>query len=112
MLFDLLADPDELHDRGADPAVAGILEEMMALAPDGYDADAIDRRVRESQRRRLLVRDVDAAPGTPSPWSWQARPGDAARYVRGGGLRNGEHATKARARFPYVDEAHEADPPA
>jgi hypothetical protein len=110
MLFDLASDPDELHDRSADPAASEVLASMMAIAPDGYDADAIDRRVRESQRRRLLVRDVDAAQGTPSPWSWQARPGDDTRYVRGGGLKNGEHATKARARFPYVDEAHEADP--
>lgn len=112
MLFDLANDPDERVDRGADPAVRDVLASMLAIAPDGYDADAIDRRVRESQRRRLLVRDVDGAAGRPSPWSWQARPGDDARYVRGGGLRNGEHATKARARFPYVDEAHEAGPAA
>ncbi|RPH40596.1 MAG: choline-sulfatase, partial [Burkholderiales bacterium] len=104
------SDPDELIDRAADPAAADVLASMVAIAPDGYDADDIDERVRLSQRRRLLVRDVDGAQGTPSPWSWQARPGDDARYVRGGGLRNGEHATKARARLPLVDEAHESGP--
>ena len=34
----------------------------------------------------------------PNPWA-----NDDIRYVRGGGLKHGEHATKAKARFPFLD---------
>jgi choline-sulfatase len=104
LLFDLGADPDELVDLARDPAAADVRTALEAAAPDGWDPVAIDARVRLSQRRRLLIRDVDAARGTPSGWTFQARAGDDVRYVRGSGLANGEHATKAKARFPRAPE--------
>lgn len=107
LLFNLADDPDELRDRAADPAARVVLEELLAIAPDGYDAADIDRRVRLSQRRRLLIRAADAASPTSARWNFLARADDDLRYVRGGGLRDGEHATKARARYPYVPEAGE-----
>ena len=100
MLFNLAQDRDELVDRVDDPAARGALEALLAIAPDGYDADIVQRQVLSSQRRRLLIRDVDSAWETPQRWNWKVRPDDDRRFVRGGGLQHGEHATKARARFP------------
>ncbi|TKG71721.1 DUF229 domain-containing protein [Prauserella endophytica] len=52
-LFDLAADPDELHDRAADPAAADALErgrkELLAIC----DPVAVDAEVRADQRRRI-----------------------------------------------------------
>ncbi len=54
-LFDLESDPDEFTDLAADPEHAAIREELTALALDGWDPVAIDRRVRESQARRRII---------------------------------------------------------
>ena len=107
MLFNLKDDVNELHDRSADPASQSVLENLLAMAPDRYDWQTIDRLVRLSQKRRLLIGAADKTTATPTRWNWKSRPDDDLRYVRGGGLRDGEHATKAKARFPYVDEAGE-----
>ena len=37
------------------------------------------------------------------PRNHVARPGDEDRFVRSGGIAKGENATKALARFPYVE---------
>ena len=105
MLFDLAADPDELNDLAGDPGAAQSLAGMMELASREYDPARIDAAVRESQKRRLLIREVESLSGSAEPWNWKVYPNDDQRYVRGGGLQHGEHATKARARFPHVPEA-------
>lgn len=105
MLFDLSSDPDELDDRSADPACAGILAELAQIAYAGYDPAAIDQSARLSQRRRLLIRGVNDTTDSRSDWNWHVRADDDMRYVRGYGMRDGEHPTKARARFPYVEAA-------
>ena len=105
MLFDLAADPDELNDLARDPGAAQSLATMMELAGRDYDPARIDAAVRESQKRRLLIREVESRSGSAEPWNWKVYPNDDQRYVRAGGLQHGEHATKARARFPHVPEA-------
>jgi choline-sulfatase len=104
LLFNLADDPDELHDRAADPSAQQALQHLLSINPDGYDPALIDEAVRASQRRRLLIRDVQAGDSLAPKWNWQTHPDDDHRFVRGGGLENGEHATKARARFPSRDE--------
>ena len=105
-LFDLETDPDELIDLSTDPAAAEILNQLLTIACDGYDSALIDQQVRKSQRRRLLIKEVDSLSGVPEPWNWKVRPNDDIRFVRGGGLQHGEHATKAKARFPFIPESH------
>jgi len=108
LLFNLRVDSDELQDRARDPAYRAVLESMSEIAPDGYDAQEIDKMVRLSQSRRLLIRAADAASPTAVRWNWKVTADDDLRYVRGAGLHDGEHATKARFRLPHVPEAKES----
>jgi choline-sulfatase len=105
-LFDLKTDPDERIDRSNDPEASGILNQLLIIACDGYDSTLIDQQVRTSQRRRLLIKDVDSISGAPELWNWTVQPDDDKRFVRSGGLQHGEHATKAKARFPFIPESH------
>ena len=88
------------------PEASEILKQLLTLANDGYDSALIDQQVRTSQRRRLLIKDVDNLSGAPEPWNWTVQPDDDKRFVRSGGLQHGEHATKAKARFPFIPESH------
>ncbi len=54
-LFDLQDDQHELHDLSGDPAHAALRDDMVARTLDGWDPAEIDRRVRESQRRRRIL---------------------------------------------------------
>jgi choline-sulfatase len=105
-LFDLKTDPDERIDRSDDPQASEILNQLLAIACDGYDSALINQQVRTSQRRRLLIKDVDSLSGAPELWNWTVQPDDDKRFVRSGGLQHGEHATKAKARFPFIAESH------
>ena len=103
MLFDLKEDPNELNDLSKDPASQKELNRLMTKLYENYDVDEIQARVRKSQARLLLIREVDELSDNPFRWNWKARSDDDIRYVRGGGLQHGEHATKAKARFPFKD---------
>lgn len=105
ILFNLANDPDELNDLANDPSSQSILNRLMAKLTENYDVDEIQERVQKSQIRRLLIREVDDLSDTPYRWNWKVRSDDDLRYVRGGGLQHGEHATKARARFPFKNES-------
>jgi choline-sulfatase len=106
-LFDLANDPDELDNLAGTAAASKIEANLRAIALSDYDPGEIDRQVRASQRRRLFIKGVDEHSPLVGNWAYEAQPGDAKRFVRGGGLAGGEHATKARARFPYVEPASE-----
>ena len=96
LLYDLESDPDELHDLAADPAFAEVRQRLERRLKENYDPDEVDRRVRDSQRRRFLI--AEATQGRPM-WNYVARPGDEARYVRNAKVDD----TKGRSRFPAVD---------
>jgi len=83
--------------RVNDPSAHDTLKAPLAIAPDAYDVDTVQRQVLVSQRWRLLIRDVDSTWETPQRWSWKVRPDADWLFVRGGGLQHGEYATKARA---------------
>jgi choline-sulfatase len=108
MLFDLEADPDEMTNLADQSGYAAILQELRTLALAGYDPEAVYAEVRASQERRLFIKGLDGDLHRAGNWSFEARPGDSSRFVRGGGLVSGEHATKARSRFPYVQPASES----
>ena len=54
-LFDLQVDQHELHDLSRVPAHTALRDDMIARALDGWDPADVDRRVRESQRRRRIL---------------------------------------------------------
>lgn len=107
LLYDLAADPDELDNLAGRPAWREAQARLHAIAMDGYDPGRIHEQVLASQRRRLFIKGLDESSELAGNWAFEARPGDAKRYVRGAGLAGGEHATKARARYPFVPAAAE-----
>ena len=98
LLFDLEADPDELTNLAGDPAYGEVHAQLGSLLMDGWDPDAIDRTIRLSQSERLFIKD---APGTSPDWTFVARAGDGARYVRRGS--GGVDVTKGNRRLPRVE---------
>jgi choline-sulfatase len=89
-LFDLAADPEETRDVAADPAHAdgraACERELRAIC----DPEAVDRRARADQRRRLDAAGGDAAvlaggvkiPYTPAPGQFDPAPVEARERTR------------------------------
>lgn len=98
LLYDLDADPEETNHLADDPAFKDVRANLEASLKQDYDPEELDRRVRESQRRRFLI--AEATKHRPM-WNFVARPGDESRYVRNAKADD----TKNRQRFPSVDPA-------
>jgi choline-sulfatase len=102
MLFNLAEDPHELRDLAGSPEAAHIKHALDARLTSGWDADSIDEKIRGSQRRRLFLKSLAQKSGSFPDWTFEARPGDSARFVRpinsGGSI-----GAKPRSRFPYVE---------
>ncbi|WP_347268449.1 choline-sulfatase [Paracoccus sp. (in: a-proteobacteria)] len=81
MLFNLADDPDERQDRAADPAAAGVLQRMRAMAAARWDLAAYDAEVRESQARRWVVYEA-LRNGAYYPWDHQPLMKASERYMR------------------------------
>lgn len=54
-LYDLDVDPGELRDLASDPAYEPVLDGLWQALPADWDPVSIERRVRQSQRERLLI---------------------------------------------------------
>ncbi len=63
-LYDLEADPNEFDDLSTDPAYAQVREELTGLVLRDWDPADIDRKVRESQRRRGIMLRGDVEPSS------------------------------------------------
>lgn len=96
-LYDLLNDPNELHNCAEDPDFIDLLGELRSICLHQWDPQEINSRVRESQQTRLFI---NSTPGIPEDWTHVARKGDEGRYVRRG--TGGVDGTKAKQRLPYV----------
>ncbi len=81
LLFELESDPLELRNRADDPAEAGRLADFQSAVARRWDLDALDARIRESQRRRLLAHD---ALSRGRRQSWDHAPSDdvSRRFMR------------------------------
>ena len=80
-LFDLDADPFEETNRADDPGATEVRARMRALADAEWDLGAMDRAVRESQARRLVVYDA-LRKGGHFPWDFQPLRRASERYMR------------------------------
>jgi choline-sulfatase len=59
-LYDMTDDPEELRNLAADPAYRRVLEELRTRLLANWDPVALERRVRQSQRERLLINAVES----------------------------------------------------
>ncbi len=102
LMFDLAQDPRELHNRAGDPAVADLEKALRSRVLTDWDPVEVDSRIRASQKRRLFLRELALESGAFPEWNFEARAGDARRFVRPA-TATGAVGAKPRARFPYVD---------
>jgi choline-sulfatase len=94
-LFDLAADPEETRDLGTDPAHAAARAACEAELRGICDPEAVDRRARADQRRRLDAAGGAAAvlaggvkiPYTPAPAAFEPAPVAAREGTRPAGPR-------------------------
>lgn len=106
LLFDLEADPNELHNLAGDEAYAEVLsdlrEEMLRVwNPDQYRRDAL-----ASQKRQWFIHRV-LSKTTPNPWVFQPSSNAKDQYVRSGANTT---FVKGQARLPYVEPAQPDKP--
>jgi len=101
MLFNLLADPDELDDLAGQPAHAALERRLHARAIDRWDPEEVHARILESQKRRLFLAEVAASSDLYSNWAYQPFVDASKRYIRGAGSAGPTNA-KSKARFPHV----------
>ena len=80
-LYDLDADPEELSNLAEDAAQAGVVAAFRAEVARRWDLGALDRAVRESQRRRRLVA-AALMTGTTKPWDFQPFRDATKQYIR------------------------------
>ncbi|MGI3187425.1 choline-sulfatase [Nioella aestuarii] len=82
MLFDLEADPDELTNLARRTDHADILQKFTEAAARKWDEEQLTRRIRQSQKRRRLVRNAMTL-GERQLWNHDERPGDSVLWYRG-----------------------------
>jgi choline-sulfatase len=80
-LYDLASDPHERANLAGDPASAGLAGEFRREAAARWDLAALDRKVRQSQRRRIAVSEA-LRTGTPAPWDFTPPYDASRRYIR------------------------------
>jgi choline-sulfatase len=97
LLFDLVNDPNEMHNLASDPIYSDTMIELIELSNRDWDPHQLETSVRDSQKQRKIIK---STPGPADKWDHIARIGDDIRYVRADGV----DATKGRLRLPQVPE--------
>jgi choline-sulfatase len=80
-LYDLARDPDEWCNVVDDPAYASLAAALRSRLLEGWDPGATERRILESQRRRMFLKEA-LYQGTYAPWDYQPRYDATRLYVR------------------------------
>ena len=73
-LFDLRRDPDELIDRGSDPACAAVREELLALARRDWSGARIEAELRRRGAGQAVLAAWYRAQRPPDPDYWSIDP--------------------------------------
>ncbi len=81
LLFHLPGDPHEITNLAEDPAHAGPLAELSAIADERWDLDRFDEEVRRSQARRWVVYEA-LRNGEYYPWDYQPLQKASERFMR------------------------------
>lgn len=81
LLYDLETDPRELHNLAEESDYAAMVEAFAARVQEHVDLDALDSRVRASQRRRRLVFSAHMT-GQHTPWDYHPPCHAANQYMR------------------------------
>ncbi len=80
-LFDLANDPDELENLAANPDHAELKAQFEKRVREHADLETVDRRVRESQKRRRVVFEAHMA-GIRTSWDYHPPCHAANQYMR------------------------------
>lgn len=80
-LYDLASDPHERASLTGAPASSGLAEEFRREVTARWDLAALDREVRQSQRRRLAVSRA-LGTGTQTPWDFTPTYDASRCYIR------------------------------
>lgn len=99
LLFDIEADPHELHDLAGDPRHAPAMEDLRREVATRWDLDRLTEDILLSQRRRNLIRRSAVVSRSPA-WDFQPFEDATRLYYRGGS--GNWHAAEERdvLRFP------------
>lgn len=102
MLFDLEKDPLELENLAGTPEAAAVEKDMVSEIAERWDYEALENAVLKSQRHRLFVQET-LLKGQWTGWDFQPYVDATRAYVRGA-IDPNTTATKARRRYPFVEE--------
>mgnify|MGYP005841423947 CR=1 FL=1 len=73
-LFHLADDPEEMRDRGGDPACAAICQQLLRRVREGWDPDRVARALAQSKERRQAAFAKAKAFATPTADFWDIPP--------------------------------------
>ena len=100
MFFDMDADPLELDNLAEAPEHQDQINRMFTAMMERWDEEALEVRIRASQKKRMFVHDAMKHGRFPT-WDFGPEYDPGKVYVRGG-TEPSTTATKQRGRFPYV----------
>ena len=96
LLFDLEIDPNERTNQAQNTAYQDELAEMLSIARDSWDAEALKRQIIADQNRLRLIHKAHQI-GAPPIWDFQPYTDASQQYVR-----PGKWATEVEAKA-YID---------
>ena len=82
-LFDLADDPLELRNRAGKPALSSVQQDLVEASADTWNAEALNRTIEASQRRRRFLIDTLGV-GKATSWDYVPPLDGGPRYVRTG----------------------------
>ncbi len=102
LLFNLEADPDELHNLAGQSAHTQTEQSLHVRLVQDWDPPTVHAQILASQQERLFLAEIASQSDAKPNWAYQPFVDESQRFIRGSGAA-GPTAVKARARFPFVE---------
>ncbi|MES2185031.1 MAG: choline-sulfatase [Pseudomonadota bacterium] len=99
-LFNLVQDPDELHNRAGEAGHRTTEAELLALVNSNWSPEELKAQVEHSARQRLFIQRTRLASHFPA-WDYEPRRDASRQFVRNGASSSAT-AVKGLARYPFV----------